>query len=259
MTFNDFSKYFFSFRIVSLDFKSFNDMGIGDIFNPSFRGGMILDCDIKNHLIGSTRGSFTSRILSQRLYSKMCGLEFPENHPFLEIFDRKTNQLFTAGLIDYFKTEIQHLEYNAESGGPQVLSINHLRAGLVTWFVSIWITVFAFICEWLFILKEYFLIKYILTAFYNQRKESSKIRSLTPEMIKHLNKPLIVAISNEENDTTSVETKSLLNKIFILVQPVDVNRNGELNKEEMSKVTAMNIQSSSNVIEVDLKVEPRKF
>lgn len=105
----------------------------------------------------------------------------------------KTQQLFTAGIIDHFADydkrifdqkfykrlsdltpkymEVQHVTMFSE--GPEVLTLNHLEGGFVVWLISMSFAIFAFIFEWLIKVKEFLIIKYLLLAFYKQKRMES--------------------------------------------------------------------------------------
>lgn len=115
---------------------------------------------------------------------------FPRNHKFFEIFDLKTQQLFTGGIFlhhaenykkywdpNYYKRpELltkDYLEniYPAKfTDGPKVLTMaDHLEAGFVIWILSISFAFVVFIIEWIIRLKDYLVCKVVLGAFYKLR------------------------------------------------------------------------------------------
>lgn len=101
-----------------------------------------------------SQGKLLERIVNERLWVDMTGMSFKANDKFYETFNRKFQQMFTAGLIDHFKAYNKEkmnpkLYAHLNAGGPQVLTMEHLEAGFVVWLVSLSFAVLAFILEWI--------------------------------------------------------------------------------------------------------------
>lgn len=79
------------------------------------------------------------------------------------------------------------------AASPQVLTMEHLQAGFVIWLVSILVSLTAFTLEWLVRLKDYLLIKHLLTAFYEQRSLDIDFKL---SKVQHLNKEPKSAMMN---------------------------------------------------------------
>ena len=132
--------------------------------------------NLYTELLGTnkTKGRFTSRMREEVIYVKMCGLLFP-HHYYVQMFDSMSQQLFAAGIIkheyeDALKEKIRaiNLKYLILEG-PKVLNIRRLEPGFVIWLGSLSFTLFAFSLEWLNALKDYFVFKYILQAFFRMQ------------------------------------------------------------------------------------------
>lgn len=90
--------------------------------------------------------------------------------------------MFTAGLIDYYADvwfkflnpkRYKELYPDLYPEGPQVLTKEHLEAGFVIWMVSIVVAIAALILEWFIRLKDFFIVKFLFLAFYNQKHHRS--------------------------------------------------------------------------------------
>lgn len=107
-----------------------------------------------------TNGHFLKRILKERMFFEMYGWQFQRYDKLYDIFDRKLQQLFTGGLIDYYDTKYKeqvnpknyvHLQ---DPSGPKVLTMKHLEAGFIVWLFSVGLAVFVFVVEWIIKLKH---------------------------------------------------------------------------------------------------------
>lgn len=139
--------------------------------DPHFKGAVEVPGDILRFLAIASNGSFLQRILHQPLYSRFV-TQVLVNNPLFETFDEKIQQLFTAGLIDFYDRDYQefikperyqHLHYN----GPKVLTLEHLHAGFVVCCVSLSFAICAFVFEWIVTLLQYLIIKHVLKVFYH--------------------------------------------------------------------------------------------
>lgn len=106
----------------------------------------------------------------------MHAMYFPQFHKFSETFGAKIQQQFEAG-INYFitaradhkgrvwakglnKKRYQH--YYAYLNEPQVLTMEHLKAGFVVWLVSICFAILSFLFEWIFTLSDLIIVKFVI-------------------------------------------------------------------------------------------------
>ena len=106
----------------------------------------------------------------------MTGMGFPKNSKFYEIFDKKFQQLFQSGIIDYYASEwfqysnvkrYEHLHYDE----PQVLTIDDLEACMLVWLISIAIAAAVFVLEWVVNIFGYFVVRSVFAAFYDIQRE----------------------------------------------------------------------------------------
>lgn len=109
-------------------------------------------------IVKFTFGKMLERVFKERIFLDIQGLAFRQNHQFHEVIDKKIQQFFEAGLINYYNAgwkelfnpkHPQYMRYKAkfEPGGPQVLTMTHLQAGFVIWLVSICVAIVVFLME----------------------------------------------------------------------------------------------------------------
>lgn len=133
----------------------------------------------------------------------MFGLIFNRYNKLHDIFDRKLQQLFVAGMIEHYDTEYNELvnpkryEHLQEPPGPKILTMEHLEAGFVVWLVSVCVAVLALIFEWITKFKEYFITKHILCAFYKERSMNG--------MRVHVKIYELIRQENDELEVISIE------------------------------------------------------
>lgn len=140
--------------------------------NSSFQGAVQVFDEMLRFLAVDTKGLFLKRIFdSERLYGEMFGIRFSFQHYLFELLDRKFQQMFAGGIIEFYNREYkdylnpkryEHLHPT----GPQVLTLEHLRAGFVVWLVSVVFAILTFIWEWIVTLINYVITKYIFKSFY---------------------------------------------------------------------------------------------
>lgn len=168
-----------------------------NIFDSSFKEGVQISSDQIAVYSQLTNGEILKRLLMESFLTEHCGLIFPRNHKFYEVIDLKLQQLHSTGILRY------HMDYNgiplsskkylnpgyfrkpklltreylediypkSFPDGPKVFSLQeHLEAGFVIWLVSIAIACVVFILEWMITLKDYFIIKALLEAYFSQRR-----------------------------------------------------------------------------------------
>lgn len=151
----------------------FIDIGFKRIHDPNFKGGLQVNQD---YLIAFTRfskGLFLDRVLKETLYTEIVGLELPKNHKFFEIFDKKIQQLFNAGIVDYYRDEFVQFTKpkrykHLHNSKPKVLTLKILEAGFVVWLISLFMSFLAFVGEWTVRIKDFLVFEYILEKFYDK-------------------------------------------------------------------------------------------
>lgn len=148
-----------------------------DLFNSSFNAAIHIHDELLWQTSRNTRGRILQRLLPDRLVLAMMGMQFPRNHKLFEVFDKKLQQLFVSGLIDFEAKEClfwlkpdsyRKHRHEFENDDPKVLTFDDLEAGFVIWATSILISIFVFLIEWLTNIREF----WRLLSF-----ESFKIRS----------------------------------------------------------------------------------
>lgn len=88
----------------------------------------------------------------------------------MEIFDEKIERLLEAGLIDYFNSDyLEQIKINSKRyehfhpEGPEVLSLEHLRAGFAIWLGSIIFAMLSFVGEWVVRLKDFLIFRGLIS------------------------------------------------------------------------------------------------
>lgn len=130
-----------------------------------------------------TRGQLLDRIIDERFLLQMKGILFKPNHKLFDIVDKMIQQEFTTGLVDYYTKPYFHFLNKKKRRfqplkGPKVLTLKHLEAGFLIWLACICFAAMAFVCEWLNRLKDELVLKYLLLAFYDQKKLESSFKLL---------------------------------------------------------------------------------
>lgn len=102
--------------------------------------------------VENSQGKLLKRLLKKRIMLEMNGIAFSRSSKFFFIFDKKLQQLFTAGLTNRY-AYILHRDERAyekfeSSSGPQVLTLKHLEAGFVVWLITLSTAIIIFIAEW---------------------------------------------------------------------------------------------------------------
>lgn len=153
---------------------------------------------------------------------------FERNHYLFEEFDRKFEQMFNAGLINYYaenffksmnQKRYKHLYRDSD---PQVLSLKHLEAGLVIWLVSISFAIIAFTIEWISRLLDYLMINYILSVFFNvislntvnitKTREAAKV--LINKTTHELDCLLLVSIETSSSGSTQQNSSNAKSNVM---------------------------------------------
>lgn len=138
-----------------------------DIFNASSKIGIQINRDMVTNNIKATKGKLTARILKDRLLLEICGMRFSRNHRLFAVFDRKFQQLFTAGIVEYHvgidnqlrnPKRYSHL-YPDE---PQVLTLEHLEAGFVIWLAAVLFAAIVFLLQWLMMFVDVHFYKFLM-------------------------------------------------------------------------------------------------
>lgn len=169
------------------------------IHDPFFKGALHIHSRLLKVHAHDSRGEIIKRILKEPFITEFCGMEMLRNHKLFDAFDLKTQQLFVSGIIDYhaaFDREHSKLNYykppklftkeylentypkSFPEEGPNVLTLEHLEAGFVIWITCLCLTLTVLLCEWLFILKEFILLRHIFGSFYHMRKSQLKYQTL---------------------------------------------------------------------------------
>lgn len=123
-----------------------------NVYSSDFKGTVQVFHECKKTLAKTTNGHFLKRIFKQNVADEMFGIRLLSGNLFFDIIDRKLQQLFTAGIIEYYESDYksylnQKRYEHLNPDGPKVLTMNDLNAGFVIWIVSVSFAIFAFLCE----------------------------------------------------------------------------------------------------------------
>lgn len=162
------------------------------IHDPEFKGVIHVPSSKLHTYASLSTGMILSRLLSERFYLGMSGMIFPRNHRFFEMFDKKFQQLVTAGIIDHMnKPYFEYTSWNYYKHkypvGPKVLTMEHLEAGFKVWLVSLSFAFGAFFIEWINTLMTYFVVKSMFKAFYKTKQIKGR-KQLQQKVIKTFRK-----------------------------------------------------------------------
>lgn len=149
--------------------------------DPTFKAGVQIYYDRLKIQALETNGTFLSRVFKERLSSEMYG--FSPLNKLHDVFDTKFQQLVIGGLIDSYEKDYEEFlkpkRYeHLQRKGPQVLTMENLRASFVVWLVSVGLALLAFIFEWVRTLGEYFLVKSIFNTFYDRKVQEPRKKHL---------------------------------------------------------------------------------
>lgn len=138
--------------------------------DPKFKGAVQSLNDVLMHQAIASNGTFLSRILKEAIYVRQVVILFKDAKT-LNIFDGKIEQIIEAGLIDYFNGDYsEHVNpkryEHLHTVGPEVLTLQHLRAGFIIWILLVVVAILTFVGEWIVILKDLMIILSLFTAFY---------------------------------------------------------------------------------------------
>lgn len=168
---------FFRAFIPHFDLKKFLKVAFEEIYDSNFKGTVHLDYHLFVALSGISKGRIVQRMLKEDLITDICGWDFPRSHRFYEVFDRKTQQLFNAGIthkiIKKYTVNPKKFIHLYEQG-PKVLSMNDLEAGFVVWLISITFAVLAFLMEWLMTMKDFLILRMIFKTYFDMKIEESR-------------------------------------------------------------------------------------
>lgn len=141
------------------------------MFNHSFKGLLKVDLRMLHQLLKETRGKFKSRMKFRKSDDDTWRFDFAHYHRFLDSFNNKLQQLVTAGIINlYFTYASPDLNMKRYSHffieEPQILTMTDLNAGFSIWIICCSLGPIAFLIEWMIRIKDYFVVKYVLEAFF---------------------------------------------------------------------------------------------
>lgn len=167
------------------------------LYDPKFEGCNYYTTNTLCFLSNVSRGQILDRVIDERFQLQMSGMIFPFNNRFFNIFGRRSQQMFEAGMIErytspYFDLLKKKKRKFSPQTGPQVLTMQHLEAGFLIWLASVCFSKIVFAFEWLISFKNYIIVESLLDAFYTQKRlecyndERSNVFSTTQISENHL-------------------------------------------------------------------------
>lgn len=152
--------------------SAYNLIAFEKIYDHSFKGVLEVDFRLLQYLFKHSEGAFNTRIRFLKETEKNWALDFPPVHRFMQPFNKKIQQLFTAGIPNFHKkidwiysnpkryARFQHLDK------PQTLTMEHLSAGFIIWILCVSLGPLGFLLEWMTKVREYLIAKYIFVALF---------------------------------------------------------------------------------------------
>lgn len=173
----------FRTRIICENVLEFYLVNEHKIYNPSYEGGLIVRFDQIVYYAKRSQGRYLKRFLKKIMFNEMIGLQFESFHVFFEIIDRKIQQLFTAGITNYFfeqATADQNLERykKVDVDEPQVLTMNHFEAVFAIWLIALSFAIIILMFEWIIRFKDFLVFKYVWISFCTQNEVQEEVRRL---------------------------------------------------------------------------------
>jgi hypothetical protein len=114
-----------------------------------------------------TRGELNKRFIVEPIQKQFCGVEFPRNHKFYETFNRKIQQLIEAGITEMLRKKYAKWTDPKYYERPRLTHKKYLV--FVIWLGSLLLPLIGFLLEWLVKLKDFLIVKFVLTAFFEQK------------------------------------------------------------------------------------------
>lgn len=160
-----------------IDVYQYLDFVFDGIHDSKFKGAIYMHIDKLYFAAEKSRGHIFQRLIKERIVEPMYGMRFPKNHKFYEIFDRKLQQIFEAGVSDRYVRELNDRHQKRYShlyhDGPEVLTMEHLEAGFVVCLKPLLFACIAFVFEWIIRVVEFVICKSIFKAFFQRQMWST--------------------------------------------------------------------------------------
>jgi hypothetical protein len=206
--------------------KSLHEFEIA-LFNNSihdfhFKGVFYLLSDYLSHYIMNSKGQILQRIIKVTMIGSSKVFVLPHNHRFFEIFNKKTEQMITAGLINHFNRESKH-SFNQKGFAPSSLenfkpmTLEHLEAGFVVWIVTLMFPIAAFVFEWIVKcivdMKIFIVFRCVFLAYLRNLEDNIRIRDQVMEksLMKIEEEKEICKINESNSKSEKNETNEILN------------------------------------------------
>jgi hypothetical protein len=208
------------------------------LYNPDFKGGVVLNYFDLKEQAKITNGAILEVILPEPFRDQLCGLGLLGVDPAsnFDLFNNFTMRLFEAGIVQHWMDETnKYLDPNyykkpllftkeylheiypkTHPHGAQKLTLNQLEAGFVIYLAAVALCLVVFLLEWLVRLKDYFVAYHLLSAYFNEKvrenrlTETQEIKSIlkNENTTKSLLKRSEEAFSQSEVDEISHSRKS---------------------------------------------------
>lgn len=190
----------------------------GSIFDHNFKGVFYLSLPNLKKYLKWSKNKLMERIMEHKVSGSTKKLVFPRHHRFFDAFNRKIDQLVTAGIVEHLAKSFEHeiipkSLFKIKRENYQAMSLAHLEAGFVVWLVSLLFPTTAFIIEWIMTLKEFIVFKccyklYMKIVLKNIRKRDRKMQKILRKLRKakvNSAENCMLQIETENNDTKTTE------------------------------------------------------
>lgn len=140
---------------------------------------MQLNHDTLHDTMTVTENLKLPKILKDKHTVTMKALFAQNFNRFFHAIDRKLQQLFEAGLIDYntrYWFDRRDPRRNFVESGPQVLTLEELEAGFAICILPLILSAFVFVVEWMVTFKDLLITQIIFESFLRWQHRSLLIR-----------------------------------------------------------------------------------
>lgn len=140
--------------------------------NPEVKAGVQMSRENLANYIHVKRELFTHNRIKERIAPEMRIMIAPAKVKFFNEFDRKLQQLFEAGMFNFYESECfdNPKKFEAHSDPYKVLTFEELKASFIISVTPLTLACCAFIVEWVVAFKDLLVLHQIFkTSFALQR------------------------------------------------------------------------------------------
>lgn len=136
--------------------------------DPSTKAAVQMSREILTNYIHVKKKLITQNRIKERILPEMKIMAVPTHVKFFPAFDRKLQQLFEAGMFNFYERDFfdDPKKFEKHSDPYKVLTFENLEASFVVSFAPMILACCAFIGEWILRLKDLLAFHRALRAFY---------------------------------------------------------------------------------------------